>query len=352
MEQHNPFTLTFGAQPPEYLERASHVKSLVKSITTTPPLSRSFLITGVRGSGKTVLLSVVEKEFSKMDDWLVVELNPNDDMREALAAKLYTLGKVKRLFINKEFSFSFHGISFSLSGKNPVLNIEDLLERIFGELQKQGKKVLVCIDEVSNSEEMRKLASSFQMLVRKGYEFTLLGTGFSENIFEFANENNLTSLLRPKKINLSPLSFSSIVTSYEKVLTVSEEEAKTFASLTKGYAFAFQLLGYLLYEEQPRKLTDELLGKYDSFLASYVYDKIWSSLSDGDKKVMRAFPSNGPSNTAELLLASNMSKDSFSRYRDRLLKKGVIISLGWGKMMLALPRFHEYINDRDAYENI
>lgn len=352
MERHNPFTLTFGAQPPEYLERASHVKSLIKNITTTPPLSRSFLITGVRGSGKTVLLSVVEKEFSEMDDWLVTELNPNDDMREGLAAKLYTLGKVKRLFIDKEFSFSFHGISFSLSGKNPILNIDDLLERIFEELKKQRKKVLICIDEVSNSEEMRKLASSFQMLVRKGYELTLLGTGLFENIFKLSNEKNLAFLLRSERINLSPLSFSSIVASYKKALGVSEEEARTFASLTKGYAFAFQLLGYLLYEEESRKVADELLSKYDSFLASYVYDKIWSSLSDGDKKLMRAFPSNGPSNTAELLLASNMSKDSFSRYRDRLLKKGVIISLGWGKMILALPRFREYINDRDAYENI
>lgn len=347
----NPFTLSFGEKPYEYLARPSDGEKLINGITATPPSSRCFLITGVRGSGKTVMLTSIKKEISEREDWLTVELNPGDDMREGLAAKLYTMGHLKHLFLDKEFSVSFHGLTFSLSGKNPVLNVDDLLSSMFAHLKKKGKKVLICVDEVSNSLLMRQFAWSFQILIRQGYDLILLGTGLFENIFKLENEKNLTFLIRSQKTFLSPLPYNSMVASYSKNLGVGKEEAEAFAKTTKGYAFAFQLLGHLLYEEKDKKLSSSLLSQYDAMLSEYSYDKIWSTLSEGDKKVVRAFSSNAPSSTGDILKGSELSKDSFSRYRDRLLKKGVIASLGWGKLMLALPRFKEYVDARLAYED-
>lgn len=346
----NPFTLSFGEKPYEYLHRFSDSDALIKSMQSEPPTSRCFLITGVRGSGKTVMLTSIKKEFSEMDDWITVELNPGDDMRESLAAKLYTLGRMKHLFIDKEFSFSFHGLTFSLSGKNPILNVDDLLSLMFTHLKKRGIKVLVCVDEVSNSISSRQFAWSFQILVRQGFDIIFLRTGLFENIFELENEKSLTFLIRAQKTFLSPLPYASMTSSYSNALDVGKEKAEEFAKATKGYAFAFQLLGHLLYEEEKRELSPSLLGKYDAMLAEYSYDKIWSSLSEGDRKVIKAFPSNLSASTGDILKGSGLSKDSFSRYRDRLLKKGIISSLGWGKLMLALPRFREYVDARLAYE--
>lgn len=347
----NPFTLSFGEEPVEYMKRDDEVESIVASIASDPPLSRSFLITGVRGSGKTVLLGSVEQRFAESDEWIVVELNSSDDLREALAAKLYSLGKVKHLFLDKEFSFSFHGASFSISGKNPVLNIEDLLERIFAELKKRKKRVLVCVDEVFATPSMKSFALTMQMLNRHGCQITFLGTGLFENISELENSPNLTFLIRSPKIVLSPLPFASIAASYRATLDVDESKAREFALFTKGYAFAFQLLGYLLFKEPSKELSPSLLASFDAYLERYVYDKIWSSLSKGDKKVLTAFISNSPAQTGVILKSSGLSKDSFSRYRDRLIKKGLIASPEWGLLVLALPRFKEFMDIAVARDN-
>ncbi len=75
-----------------------------------------------------------------LDGWIIIELNPEDEMREALAAKLYSHAKSKHLFLEKEFSFSFQGISFSIKGTNPVPNIDDLLSRMFAALQRKRQE--------------------------------------------------------------------------------------------------------------------------------------------------------------------------------------------------------------------
>lgn len=140
----NPFTLSFGNVPFEQIKRNEEKEYLIKKIKSTPPMSHCFIIAGVRGSGKTVTLASTSKSFKDDKDWVVIELNSEDDMREALAAKLYGAAKVKHLFLEKNFNFSFHGISFSIKGKNPILNVENLLELMLREIKKQNKKSFSC----------------------------------------------------------------------------------------------------------------------------------------------------------------------------------------------------------------
>lgn len=46
------------------------------------------MITGVRGSGKTVMMTNIVSEIKKDEEWLTVELNPTRDMLQSLAAKI------------------------------------------------------------------------------------------------------------------------------------------------------------------------------------------------------------------------------------------------------------------------
>jgi hypothetical protein len=46
---------------------------------------------------------------------------------------------------------------------------------------------------------------------------------------------------------LRGLNLSTIAANYAKNLPVSEAAAKEMAALTKGYSFAFQVLGYFTY---------------------------------------------------------------------------------------------------------
>lgn len=340
----NPFTVPFMNAATEYIQRIEEPNALIRQIKGEPPLSHCFIITGVRGSGKTVMLTSIGQAFEKQDDWIVVELNPEDDMRESLAAKLYTHAKIKHLFLEKDFSVSFHGVSFSLKGKNPILNVDDLLEVMLGAIKKQGKKILVLVDEATNNEQMKRFSLSFQILIRKELPLFLLATGFYENISALENGKNMTFLIRAPKTYLSPLNISSIASSYASTLGVSYEEGLKLARVTKGYAFAFQLLGYLLFESKSKTLDHHLLSSFDQYLAEFVYRKVWSSLSPVEQRIASSFLTNSSVKVNEIMDRCKMTSDSFSQYRDRLLKKGFLTAPSHGRLAFALPRFKEFID--------
>ena len=342
----NPFTLSFGNEPTEYISRIAEKDQLIRNISAEPPLSHYHVITGIRGSGKTVLLTTLSAHFEKEADYIVIELNPEDDMREALAAKLYSKCLIKRLFLEKNFSFSFSGISFSITGKNPVFNIDDLLDKMFAELTRQSKKVLVLIDEASNNAFLKQFALSVQILIRKNYGLFVVMTALYDNISAIENEKNLTFLVRAPRVYLTNLNMTSIVNSYQESLLVDETKARQFAKLTKGYAFAFQLLGYLLFEATEKELSAPLLSQFDQYLEEYVYNKVWLGLSTVEKQILRAIETDDTVQVGAIIEKLGMRKEYFSQYRDRLVKKGILAVPGWGQLAFALPRFKNFIDSR------
>lgn len=344
--ENNPFTLSFGNKPLEYVSREIDKDEIIQKLTAEPPMSHCFIITGVRGSGKTVMLGSITKHFANENNWIVIDLNPEDDMREALAAKLYTSSKIKHLFIEKNFNFSFKGLTFSINGKNPILNIDDLLNKMFKEISKQNIKVLITIDEASNNKYMKQLALSFQMLIREDYQLFILATSLFENISSLENENNMTFLIRAPKFYLYPLSMTAIATSYKSTLSLNDKEALEAAKMTKGYAFAFQLLGYLLYESKNKKINNELINNYDQYLDEFAYTKIWSGLTIVEQKILASIKTNNYVTVGSILKELNITKEYFSRYRDRLIKKGLIDGSTHGKIIFTLPRFYEFIQNK------
>lgn len=349
--ENNPFSLSFGNKPYEYVDRENDKQEMISKLCSIPPMAHCFIITGVRGSGKTVMLTSISKHFQEESNWIVIDINPLDDMRESLAAKLYTSSKVKHIFVEKNFNFSFHGLTFSISGKNPILNIDDLLSKMFNELNKHNIKVLITIDEVSNNQYMRQLALSFQMLIRQDYDLFILATGLYENIASLENENNLTFLIRAPKLYLSPLSMTAISSSYKSALELDELESIKCAKMTKGYAFAFQLLGYLMYENKAKTLDDNVITKFDQYLDEFAYSKIWTSLTKVEQNILASIKTNNYVKVSQILNDTNITKEYFSRYRDRLIKKGIIDGSSHGQVIFTLPRFYEFIQNKLMYQD-
>ena len=80
----NPFTLTFGKNPLESVERPVQNNEILDAFTSDTINQQMFIITGVRGSGKTVMMSKICHELSKRPDWIVLELNPATGEPEAV----------------------------------------------------------------------------------------------------------------------------------------------------------------------------------------------------------------------------------------------------------------------------
>ena len=315
----NPFTLAFGKKPLQYVSRIVQTDQIVEDYVADPVTNQIYMVTGVRGSGKTVMMTNIAGILSERNDWIVVELNATRDLLQSLASKLYAA---------------------------PVTDVEDMVAKMLDQIRKQGMRLLITIDEVVYSEQMKVFVSAFQIFMRQDYPIFLLMTGLYENIYELQNDKSLTFLYRAPKIILEPLSLTAVCQHYMDIFRLDKESAGKMAALTRGYPFAFQVLGYLYWEHRDTKTVQEILPEYDQYLEEYVYSKIWSEMSDKDKEIMQKLAESGDIKVKDLREQLEMSSEQFSVYRERLKRKGVIDTRKYGKISMALPRFEEFIQMR------
>ena len=75
----------------------------------------------------------------------------------------------------------------------------------------------------------------------------LLMTGLYENINAIQDEKNLTFLYRAPKLEMKSLNIGAVAQKYADTFDIDSDNAVEMAKLTKGYPFAFQVLGYLTW---------------------------------------------------------------------------------------------------------
>ncbi len=341
MANNNPFTLSFGMSPNEFISRYEYSEEILINFSAANPVSHAYLIEGIRGSGKTVLMTTIEKELMKEKDWIVIDLNSTQDLLSDFAMKLLDSCKKLTDIFKKGFNFSVAGFGIGINGETQNRESVSIIYELLENLNKKNKKVLITIDEVMNGENMRHFASEFQILLRKDFSVFLLMTGLYENIYSIQNDPALTFLLRTPKIKLEPLSLAQITKVYQNVFKTDIDMAKKLAKTTKGYAFAFQALGLLYFDYKDSLSLEKILLKFDDLLDDFVYRKIWKGLSEQDKNVIIAI-TDSKTPVKEICKKLNMTSSTFSKYRQRLLDRGIIESPQHGYVELVLPRFAEF----------
>lgn len=339
----NPFTLSFGKKPLQYISRIAQTNEIIENFMAQEPPNQIYMLTGVRGSGKTVMMTSIAGEIKEEERWIVVELNPTRDLLQSLAAKLYSLPEMHPHFIQAKLDFSALGLGVSLENAVPVMDIENAIERMLTEIQKRDKRLLITIDEVVNCEYIRIFASSFQIFLRQNYPIFLLMTGLYENIYNLQNEDSLTFLYRAPKIVLEPLNYTAVRKKYMDIFGLNMEKAEEMTGLTGGYPFAFQVLGYLLWENKNIKTIEEILPEYDQYLEEYVYGKIWSELSELDRKILVEMAVNREKKVKRIRDGMGLKSEQFAVYRERLKRKGVLDTSKYGEVSFILPRFAEFV---------
>ena len=264
----NPFTLTFGKSPLEPVERPVQTNEIIDTFTAEPVNQQMFLITGVRGSGKTVMMTEISRKLRNREEWVVIELNPSVDLLQGMLSKLNSNPVCAGIIKSAKIDLSFWGFGVSIEGAAPITDAETAIIAILEKMKKNGKKLLVTIDEVTNNEFMHVFAGSFQIFVRQDLPIFLLATGLYENIDELQNEKNLTFLYRAPKIQMKPLNQQAIIKKYMNIFQIEREQAAQMAELTKGYPFAFQVLGYLTWNNHGN--YQEVLEEYEQYLSDFV----------------------------------------------------------------------------------
>ena len=340
----NPYTLTFGKLPDQMIERISQTEEVVSTFRSNPPVQQTYIITGIRGSGKTVFMSSILKTLSSSDEWIAVELNPERDLLKGLLTKLTSDNALVRIFKSAKINLSFFGLGLEISGEAPITDTEVALSKMLSSLGKKGKKVLIAIDEVTNSRIMREFAHSFQIFLRQNLPVYLLMTGLYDNIYTLQNEKSMTFLYRSPKLHLSPLNTGTMANNYMSNIGVSKNDALEMARITRGYPFAFQLLGYLTCEKNGD--FNAALPTFKQSLEEFVYEKIWSELSKTDKDVLVAMAEDGTGQVSSIREKLGYDTNHFNPYRMRLIRKGIIEGETNGHVSFCLPLFDEFVLER------
>ena len=337
----NPFTLTFGKSPLESIERPLQINEIINALTAEPVNQQIFLLTGIRGSGKTVLMTDISHKLNERNDWIVIELNPSTDLLNGMLSKLYSNQFCSGLIQSARINLSFFGFGIEVEGTHQITDTETAIIAILERVKKAGKRVLITIDEVTNNEYMQIFAASFQIFVRQDLPVFFLGTGLYENVEELQNEKNLTFLYRAPKISLKPLNIRAIIYKYQNIFHIEEDQAVEMARLTMGYPFAFQVLGYLTWNNHGDYKS--ILPQYEQYLSEFVYDKLWSELSAKDKMVARGIAQVNSGKISEIRAILHMETNEFNPYRKRLIRKGLIDGETRGYVKFTLPFFEEYV---------
>lgn len=344
MKKDNPFTLTFGKQPNRYIDRYENMDDIISTFEADNPISQTYLISGIRRSGKTVLMTSAANQLKQSDDWVIVDLNATQPLLSEFSMRLADSEKQIPNIIEAGFEVSVAGFGIGYNAASDPRDSVSRIEAILEKLQKKEKRVLITIDEAVADDNMRIFASQFQIFIRKNYPVFLIMTGLYENIYDIQNDPVLTFLLRAPKIILGPLGINQIKNEYQNIFQIKEAQAAKMANLTMGYAFAFQALGMLYWEYRDSLTYNEIIQKLDGMLEDFVYRKIWSSLSGTERQIILAMPDNGDKiRVKDLCSLLHMKSSSFSKYRERLLNRGICTSPEYGCLIIALPRFRHIV---------
>ena len=342
----NPFSLSFGKEPLSYISRGLQTEEVMDSFTSQNPAYQVCMITGVRGSGKTVAMTTIAGMLRKRPDWVVVDLNPERDLLKQAAAELSNRKELMQMFRDAKINLSFLGMGIEIDGEPPITEVVVAMRRMLEKLTKAGKRVLFTVDEASSTQAFRVFASQIQIFMREDLNVFLLMTGLYENIAGLQDNKTLTFLYRAPKLELKPLNIGLIANKYKDIFHLTDEESLKMAKVTEGYPFAFQVLGYLCWARQCS--WQEALPEFDAYLEEYVYEKIWSELSVKDREIVTAISRSECGKVEAIRDYANLSSSMFNVYRKRLMRRGILCAPSYGYVAFTLPRFKEFVLRNDV----
>ena len=347
--EQNPFTHTYGNAGQAYIDMKWADKA-INNFDYDKPTEYVYKITGVRGGGKTVVLSDIIKYYRQKVNadkgWLVYDLSSARDPLHTLVSYLSNekfAGRGKKLSgINISASVGVIGGSISTENSagdayyDDEVELDKLLNKAFG----KDKRILICIDDIAKTDAMVAFCSVYAKYIRTEKPVYLICTGLYSNVEALGRVKNLTFFRRAETIEVGSLSDVSITTKYRKLLNIDIEEARKLARLTKGYAYAYQVLGSLYFNKRGNDTIEDLMDDYDEIIFSQSYEKIWEELTEGEHKLVEIILDH---KKREDILAKMEKPKNYSEYRSSLIKGGIIRESKRGEVDFCLPHFEEYV---------
>jgi len=356
----NPFNPSFGKRPAHFYGRQEITRAIVSAVGDENSPWQTTLITGIRGSGKTALLSDIKISLDN-EDVISLYVVPNDAILDSILTQLYrqlpkklfdSMPELKSLSINLGVSIDLERDkkkpNFTESFSYQVMELVDIY-------MKQNKHIVFLIDEAQkHTEDMRVFISTYQDFIMRKYSVSMVLAGLPLVISDILNDDVLTFLRRAKQVELENIELMLIEHEFKKVFlgksnSPTEENVQKAATATFGYPYLIQLIGYYMWEnintsKNPGILEDVLLiSKAELF--RNVHKLIYADLSNKDRDFVYAMSEDdGLSSVADIGDRMQKTKNYISLYRDRLISAGVIKPVGHGLVSFCYPYTNEFLH--------
>ncbi|MBK0041557.1 MULTISPECIES: ATP-binding protein [unclassified Leuconostoc] len=349
----NPYNPAFGAVPTYYVTNSWISDKFLSGLDNLTDKWRETIVTGIRGSGKTTVISDIIGKSATRDDVVVISGNAgtSDLLPEIVAGmqrKLPRLPKLKTLGVKLPAIFDL-GFEMPTKSASFRYDIEDMLTFA----QTQGVTVVIAIDEVQkHSEALRDYVAAYQQWKMQKLPVATILAGLPSAINDMLNDDVLTFFKRANQIKLAALDEQDILTNYAQVFgdRVPFTLINAMAEGAANYAFMFQLIGFNVWLMNKTAYTkddiDSALEVSKRGLFKAVYEPMITDLSQNDQRVIRASLAAMDGKVivyAKLRELSGMNENSISTYRLRLINAEILTIAGRGLLKYKQPYFKEFL---------
>ena len=217
-----------------------------------------------------------------------------------------------------------------------------------------GSAKVFLIDDVSASMPgFKGFITDFSRRVHNGEDIKLILAGLPHDIDELLKDDRLSYLRIARRISLGYLRTDEVLTLFVEAFDeegkepVEETVLRRAAEATAGYPYMIQLVGYYLSKEEKNpddKAVDKAIFLAKIELYKNIHEPVIWSLSSKDRMFLWAMAQDeGSSEFGEIARRMNVSAGYASKYRERLINAGVIYRSAYGELAFTFPFMKEYV---------
>jgi AAA ATPase domain len=378
----NPFSPGAGAPPPELAGREnilSKADLLIARVRSGKP-GKSFIMVGLRGVGKTVLLNQIQNraqaagnrtvlaeahEKKKLPELLAPALRKlifSLDRMEGVSAKAKRALAVLKSFLSglkvkvAEIELSIDPIPGLADSGDLESDLPDLFEAVAEAAAERKTSVVILIDELQylSQDELSALIMAMHRIAQKNLPLSFIGAGlpiipalagesksYAERLFEFpeigplADQDARMALNDPAEKEGSGFTQAAL----DEIIRV-----------TKGYPYFIQEWGFQSWNlattspidiEVIKQATAESISALDESFFRVRFDR----LTPRERTYLRALAELGPGQhrSGDVAALMKITVSQAAPIRNTLIQKGMIYSPSHGDIAFSVPLFDEFM---------
>lgn len=378
----NPFAPGAGSRPPELAGREGILQdaqtAIHRALRGKP--SRSQMLLGLRGVGKTVLLSKIEEmaessghvtsaieapEGKPLSELLVPRINQairKMSASEMAKVKAHQALRALRSFA-AAFKLSYGDVSISVDPEAGVadsgdieVDLPELFVRVGETARAAGKAWTLLIDEVQylRPADLAALIVALHKVSQRDLPVLFFGAGlpqvaalsgdaksYAERLFHYPavgalqSEDAKTAIRQPIE---------------DEGESIAEDALQEILARTHGYPYFLQEWGYQCWniaKGSPIKLADAAMAaveanrRLDNGFFKIRFDRL--TPKEREYVITMAKLGPGPYRSSDVALALNETHQSLGPRRSQIINKGMIYSPSHGDIAFTVPMFNEYL---------